>query len=243
MTRKNRLIKTACALVIIVSVLVISLLAIFKGDALGALSNGWGVFKTYTVESNILMAAACAVLLYFAYAKKNDMPKWAYTLLLCGTASVMVTFVTVMVFLIPTRIIRGTDPLVMIKNEMLFLHVLNPILAFALTALIKDGHAYTRKDCLIAVIPTVIYSLVYGYSVVIAKTWPDFYGFTFGGNYLLAPVAMLAMYALCYFAAALVKRVHKAKRLPQKYRAKVKLESSKLQEKPAWIPCDSCSRK
>lgn len=56
----------------------------------------------------------------------------------------------------------------------------------------------------------VIFISVLTASVLVTKAWKDFYGFTFGGRYWLSPVVAAALYALGYFAAALIKKVHEA---------------------------------
>lgn len=47
-----------------------------------------------------------------------------------------------------------------------------------------------RKDCILAMTPTIIYSIVYFIMVVILKRWNDFYGFTFGGRYAILPIVV-----------------------------------------------------
>lgn len=207
--KKNGIIRICLAGVIFISVLTASILALFRGPgSLSGVTFRWGFFKTYTVESNILMAAVCALLLFCLIFRKGRIPKWLYTLQLTGASVTAVTFVTVLLFLTPSTVAKGGSPWKMYADEMLFLHFLNPLLAFIMTAVLPDEHGYTRKECFIAVIPTVLYSAVYAYNVIISKTWNDFYGFTFGGRYWLSPIVVAALYALGYFAAKAAKKAH-----------------------------------
>lgn len=207
--KHNRIIRICLAAVIFVSVLTASVLALLDGPGgLGLVTKSWGYFKTYTVESNILMAAVCALLLFCLIFRKGRIPEWLYALQLTGASVTAVTFVTVLLFLTPSTVAKGGSPWKMYADEMLFLHFLNPLFAFILTGVLPDEHRYTRKECLIAVIPTVLYSFVYAYNVLVTGAWKDFYGFTFGGRYWLSPLVVAALYALGYFAAALIKKVH-----------------------------------
>ena len=52
---------------------------------------------------------------------------------------------------------------------------------------------------LLAVVPTLLYAVVYSFQVVRGPAhggWNDFYGFTFGGNLILGAVSLLVMMGL-----------------------------------------------
>ena len=207
MSKKNKILKCIIFAAIFVTMLLSVIL--YEANSLPGVDEGIGFFRTYTVESNILMAVVSGVMLFLLLTRKEDIPSWAYTLQLTGTSVVIVTFVTVIIFLAPMQVVNGNSPLVMIEGSMLYMHLINPILAFVAVAVLPDTHVYSLKECVISIIPTVLYSFIYGYNVVILKAWPDFYGFTFGGKYYLAPVMMAAMYVLAFTISLVIRKVHK----------------------------------
>lgn len=214
MSEKNKIIKICMQAIILLSIAATIAIVIMFGISkdLSELAHNWGFFKTYTVDSNILMGIVSAIMLYFLIFKKDKIPKWVYTLQLTGASVVMVTFITVVVFLGPMRMIKGESIWIMFSKELFFLHFLNPVLAFISTALLSDKHTYTKKECIISLIPTVLYSVIYLYNVIISKKWFDFYGFTFGGKYYLMPFVIIIMYGLAFSMAVLIKKIHNTKK-------------------------------
>lgn len=213
MNRNNKILKICLLAVILISIAVTVIVVITSGvsDELSQLSNNWGFFRTYTVISNIVMGVVSAITLYFLAIKKGELPKWIYIFQLMGTSMVMLTFVTVILFLGPIRIINGKDVWFLFSKELFFLHFLNPVLAFISVALLPDKHIYLKKECFISVIPTIVYSFIYLYNVIISKTWYDFYGFTFGGKYYLIPFVIIIMYCAAFAVSVLIKKIHNIK--------------------------------
>ena len=58
--------------------------------------------------------------------------------------------------------------------------------------------------------PTVVYSLVYLVMVVVLKAWPDFYGFTFGGNVLFGIISLIVMYFVTLVISVLLRKMREA---------------------------------
>ena len=166
--------------------------------------EGLGMFKAFTIDSNVLAALISLVaVIYLVSHNGMEIPNWLHTLLLASATSLMITFVTVVVFLVPVRIANGIPWVSMYSDDMYFYHLLNPILS--VVGLILTGpkkFSIGARFC--AVIPVFVYSIVYGICVIIIKCWSDFYGFTFGGRYYYVPLVMLIMYAGGFLFASLL---------------------------------------
>lgn len=140
--------------------------------------------RFFTVQSNILCAAA-ALLMCFA-----PFSRWVWMLKYIGTTAVTVTMVTVFVFLAPAcgslkRLMRGAD---------FYMHLITPLLALvSFCGLERRGLSFA--PALTGLLPTALYAVLYGYKILLAppeKAWKDFYGFNRGGKWYLAVLAMLA---------------------------------------------------
>ena len=201
--------------ILVVDVAITAFSGITGGAGDGQVGNhiiGFGYFKPYTMDSNVLMFFASAIMI--AFCIKNlvhgaDMtPKWALTFYLTGSSCLFLTMFIAAVFLGPMKVMMGESYFVMFQDDMFFFHLLNPLIAiFTFTFLMKK-HRYGMRDCLPAIVPTVIYSVVYLIMVVFLKKWNDFYGFTFGGRYYLVPLVIIVVYCLVSGFAALLSRLH-----------------------------------
>ena len=198
--------------------------------------RGFRHFMFYTVDSNIFMSL-CALLLiiYICLEKrrltrgKKLLPDFVRFFCLAASVSVGVTFVTVACFLSPGQALAGRGYFSLFTGNNLFLHLINPLVGcvdfifFVPAARTGDasfggtsgavpgvapGRRFSLKDCLIGVIPTAIYAVVYVINVVFTRAWPDIYNFTFGGNYMLAPVVIVIMLALAFGIAAFLTWLH-----------------------------------
>ena len=107
-----------------------------------------------------------------------------------GTHAVLVTLLTVLVFLGPQF---GYKPL--LSGPDFFLHLFCPLLAL-ISYLAWDRPPMTPLLSLIGVIPVLLYGLLYLRKVVYAKQWEDFYGFNRGGHWPRSFAAMLLGAAL-----------------------------------------------
>ena len=211
---KNRIISIIICKYLVISTAIIVVRGVLKGAGEGQVGEsmyGWGYFKAFTVDSNILMAIVAGILAFYLvqnHDKEDALPGWAHTLALVGTTAVCLTMLTVIVFLAPLQAAMGHGYLFLFSGEMFFLHLFNPLLALILTAFLLKGHRYTDRECAIAVMPTLAYSVVYAIAVLVLKCWTDFYGFTFGGKNYLSPISMVAMYAATYGIATVIRLIH-----------------------------------
>ncbi|MCQ2429934.1 MAG: hypothetical protein MJ192_06365 [Clostridia bacterium] len=210
-TQTYRLIDLVFNLVILVSTAWAVGYYFFSGpDVLG--STGTTCFRYFTTDSNVLMAAVSAVVCVIRVLQLKDsgrkMPLWVTILRLTGTVAVAVTLLTVVFFLVPVSCMSsgiGSVPFYFADN-IFVLHLSTPVLAIVSLLFFDREGTITRRGLLWALLPTVVYSVVYAVLVVFVKVWYDWYGFTFGGKYYLAPVSMIAMYALTYGIAAVLRK-------------------------------------
>ena len=175
----------------------------------GAEGNMFGAgiysFRYFTIDSNIL--AAVTVLPAMVFASKDisggkaSRPGWVTVLQFVGTAAVMLTFATVMVFLGP---LCGYGP--MLDGHCLELHLICPLL-FAVSFCLLEPGQLSRRAALCGLIPTAVYGAFYAVRVVGIGDWPDFYFFNRNGLWPLTFVLMLlGSAAICF----LLRRLHNA---------------------------------
>ena len=174
----------------VIFVLTLILVALFfKKNGEWHLSNGTRAFRFFTVQSNILCAAA-ALLMCMA----PSLP-WVWTLKYTGTVSVTVTMLTVFLFLGPTlgykKMFTGTE---------LYMHLVTPLLAIV-SFFCFEKRPMSFVTALSGLLPVALYSVLYLYKVIYApedRRWDDFYGFNRGGKWPISLMAMLAgSFALC----------------------------------------------
>lgn len=199
-------------IIIVVSALISIGGYLFGGpDALGA--SGTLALRYFTIDSNILMAIASSVVLVYALRGKQE-PNWVLLLKTAGTTSVTVTLLTVVFFLAPTAAFSSGLKVYFrfFRGPSFVLHFSNPVLAIISYTLLDRKKINARHIGLYGLLPTAVYSVFYMTNVIVRKTWPDFYGFTFGMNLKIIPISLLVMYSLSWaFAFCLFKLRRKEK--------------------------------
>jgi hypothetical protein len=133
------------------------------------------------------------------------MPYGVWLLKYIGTASVTVTFLTVMVFLGPT--LGYKDQL---KSWGLFLHLIGPLLAIVSFCFTERLYPLTLPLALLGDVPVLLYGLFYLYKVVLGPDtgrWDDFYGFNKEGKWPASFAGMLAGTFLLCLALMLLKNL------------------------------------
>lgn len=179
--------------------------------------HGAVCLRFFTNLSNILVAITSVIMLVFNFKNlktgSNSFPKWAMLLKFMGTVSVTLTFITVVFFLGPTFIPRGFSYWFMFQGNCFFLHFFTPILAALSILFFERCDGFSKKNALVGLVPTVVYSIVYFIMVIIVGQanggWDDFYGFTFGGKYFMIPISVIAMYAATWFISWLEWKIQK----------------------------------
>ena len=177
-------IKSAVVLNLILTVLVLySWLTMASGNDTGAMLTDVRLrsLKYFTLDSNLLAAAASLIAVYFQVFRKGVMPVWASSLKLAGTVSVSVTLLTVIVYLGPRFGYKA-----MLAGVNLHLHLTVPVLAILVFCVLEGSHSLSFGHTFLAVIPVLIYAAFYLGNILIngpgsGPNTNDWYGLLFMG--------------------------------------------------------------
>ena len=176
--------------------------------------RGFKCLRFFTVLSNVYAAIACGIMLFFnaknIIGDEYDFPLWASVVKFSATAAVSLTFVTVVFFLAPYAVFYGKSYFSLFTNNNFFMHFLSPVLCIASTLVFERSEPLGFKRTVFGVLPAVAYSLVYTPLVIIGEEnggWPDFYGFTFGGNYIITPFVVIGIYAAAFAISVLLVKL------------------------------------
>ena len=127
--------------------------------------------------------------------EEASLPKWLSVLHLASTTSLTLTMMTVICFLGPTQ---GFD--LMYKEDMLFYHLIHPLLTILSFFLFKHPK-YLIRESLYGIIPMGVYGIFYS-TFVLTHVWDDFYGFTFGGKtwaiFVVLPIMLCVTYLFSF---------------------------------------------
>ena len=196
-----------------VSIAVISVLAWIsvvrgRGDDRNLMAHGLASLKYYTVLSNLCSGMASALYCIQMLTDTGSPAAWVLILKLTGTATVMVTFLTVMVFLGPTM---GWAPMFEAGN--LWLHLLLPLAAAADLCLFVPLASLPFAATLGPVTFTAAYGAWYIWRVMRhgAKSDGvvyDFYGFCQWGTDKIGLVAAVMLLVTWVIAALLMLGNH-----------------------------------
>ncbi len=160
-----------------------------------------GMFKFFTVDSNIFMGLI-SLLFIIKEIKNEEITKNMYRLKLMSTTAVSLTFIIVFTYLGP---IAAGGIKSMLQNSNLFFHLIIPVLSIINLTLFEKTDKLKRKDTLYGIIPTVIYALFYLTNILIhvenGKVSPiyDWYWFVQGGiktAIIVAPMIILITYII-----------------------------------------------
>lgn len=164
------------------------------------------IFKFYTVDSNLFMGIVSLIfVIYIAFSHKKSIPRFLYILKLSATAGVFLTFLTTTIYLAP-KAKYGYFSL--FTNSNLFFHFIVPVISVVTFLFFEKNNKLKIRDCLLALIPTLIYALVYLFNIIIhlenGKIVPecDFYGFARGGFvsiFIVFSFMMLISFLICLF--------------------------------------------
>lgn len=221
---KKKRLHNALSIILNVSIILFTIYAISYYFTSGNVSDALNVdrttcFRYFTNLSNIFVALTSIVVLVFnircTVKDKYFMPEWIMALKFSATVSVTVTFITVVVFLAPAFASKGSGYFYLFKGSMFFLHFFTPLLAIISVIFFERARDFKFRYCLFGILPTVVYSILYFYEVVIVGVknggWPDFYGFTFGGNLKMIPASVIVMYAATFGFCALLWKLNQIK--------------------------------
>ncbi len=215
MNKKKNLILMFVNLFLIVTNIYVVYKGLTGGATIGQVGagemHGFGYFKAFTVDSNVLSAVAALVCLVFNIKNigkdKVVIPKWVEKIYLMGAAGVFLTILTVIVFLTPLRYIKTGDWIILYSGSLFFYHLVNPIVVVLSMMFLLNSHKLTYKEGLLGVIPMIVYALVY-IIMIMTKTWSDFYFFTFGNKYFLIPLVFIVVVSINYGLSCLCIKFH-----------------------------------
>lgn len=169
--------------------------------------NGWESFRYFTTDSNILAAVAAIVTAVFNVRKlKNphaSVPRAVELLKYVATTAVLLTFCTVMFFLIPKF---GVE--LLLGGTGFHMHVGAPMMMLFSFGFLEKDTRISIAEAFLGLLPTVIYGAVYLTEVVFIGEknggWRDFYAFNQNGNWMLTVVLMLTATYLISFLLRLL---------------------------------------
>ena len=147
-----------------------------------------GMFKFFTVDSNLLVGIASLILAIYEKRLLNNritsIPIKYYILKFIATVSVSLTFLVVFFYLGPISP-NGISSL--LQNSNLFFHLIIPLLSMVSFIFFEYNDSFKFKYVLYSIIPTVAYEIFYLINVLIhienGKVSPqyDWYYFIQGG--------------------------------------------------------------
>ncbi|MBR1747746.1 MAG: hypothetical protein IJ735_06015 [Clostridia bacterium] len=176
------------------------------------ITDGWGLFRYFTVLSNVLMALVSAATLYYNVRNivrdEYVFPAVLMKIKFAATTAVSVTFLTVVFFLSPMFSIGGSGYFTLFAGNNFFMHFSTPVIAI-LTFILFERTELKFVESLYGVIPTFLYSILYVLTVAVFKVWEDFYGFTFGGQVFIIPISLVVMYAATFGIAVGLRALQK----------------------------------
>ncbi len=174
-------------------------------DGVGNMNQGGArVLKYFTVDSNLLAALACLLMIPYNIRSirrgEDAIPAWALTLKMIGTVAVTLTLAVVMLYFVPL-----VGPAAVLTGANFLLHLLCPLLAIVSFCFFERGHRFTKLEMLLGVAPAVLYGVVYLTRVVFLKDWEDFYAFNVGGFWY---ITFFAIPAVNYLFALGIRALH-----------------------------------
>lgn len=169
-------------------------------------------FEYFTVDSNVLVSIAGAVMIVFnimGFVNGSfSAPYWAVVFKLVGTAAVTLTFIVVLTMLAP---FAKDGYFSLFEGSGFFMHFTTPVLAMLSFILFERGTKVSYLMILLALIPTAIYAVVYFIKVMVIGEknggWDDFYGFNKGGKWYITAPTILVMTALLAFVLILLHNI------------------------------------
>ena len=176
-----------------------------------------GMFKYFTVDSNLLMGIVALIFAFEEYKLIKDSRKTIsrglYRLKFIATIGVTLTFVVVFAYLGPYSP-GGISSMLM--NSNLFFHLFIPVLSIINFIVVERGNKLTFKDTIYGIVTPVLYSFYYGTNVLIhienGTVSPDYdwYWFVQDGldRFLLVPIII---FGCTYIISVIIWRINKTK--------------------------------
>lgn len=160
-----------------------------------------GMFKFFTVDSNIFMGIIALIYVIKEITNK-EITKTMYKLKLMATTAVSLTFIIVFTYLGP---ISKDGIISLLQNSNIFFHLVIPVLNIITFTLFERTNKLKFKDSLYGIIPTIIYAVLYLINILIhmenGKVSPvyDWYWFVQNGvktAIIVAPLIIIISYII-----------------------------------------------
>ncbi len=170
--------------------------------------TGLDSYKFFTTDSNILAALSSLVMIPFEIqilrGKRVRLPHAAIVFKYIGMISVMLTFITVLVVLLPVY-----DASFLLLGTAFHMHLSGPLMALVTVLFLETDSKIKLPETLLALVPVIVYGAVYLTETVIIGEknggWMDFYTFNRGGLwYIIMPV----IFVMTYLLAVVTRLVH-----------------------------------
>ena len=169
---------------------------------------GLRTFCMFTVNSNILCGIGMLMALPYTIdglrTKNCYLPDWMVDLLFAGVTSVGLTFLISLCILAP---VKGF--VLIFSGSRFFLHGVCPIVAMIAFCFFISNHVISLKESVFALIPVMLYAMVYYFMVEILGPdnggWDDFYGFL---TRIPQWISLLSFMPLTFGIAAVLRLLH-----------------------------------
>ena len=128
-----------------------------------AFRYSYRTLRFYTTDSNIMVLITSAVMVLCALVciiKKSDIPTWAVMLKYFSTCCITMTFVIVMVVLLPGKLSKGYGFFILYHGAQIYHHTLCPIISIITYVFFEKRISINFNCVLVAIIPTIIYGIV-----------------------------------------------------------------------------------
>ena len=169
-------------------------------------SSALGMFRFFTVDSNILMGIVALIMAFkerkCLTTKSKTIPTIFYILKLVSTVAVTLTFIVVVLYL--ARISKG-GMMSMLQNSNLFFHLIIPILSIITFCLFENTKKIKFIDILYCLLPISIYGIFYLINIFthvengIVSPKYDWYWFVQGGLhqvYIVLPIILFVTFVI-----------------------------------------------
>ena len=179
-------------------------------------SSKFGMFRFFTVQSNIFVGIASLIFLIYEIkilrGKKKNIPTSIYNLKLIATSAVTLTFIVVFTYL--GRVAKG-GLLSLLMNSNLFFHLIIPILSVIAFVIFERTNKIKFKYTFLGVVPTFLYEMYYLTNILIhaennqVPVEYDWYYFVQNGitsALIIAPLMLVITYIITLILWALNKK-------------------------------------
>lgn len=175
---------------------------------------GWQSFHLFTILSNMAVAIVAGMCIPFAVDglryHNYHLPRWFVHLLYMAIFGVTITFVIAVTVLSPAV---GFYRVMIYKHDIV-LHTLCPIFSILLFIFINSDHTLDFKSSVIAVIPLMVYAILYTIMVFVvgeaAGGWRDHYQIQRIVEHVPILVLLIAIFLIGLLVSNLMRFAHNA---------------------------------